>query len=172
MSILQTPRLRLRPYTPADLDALHALWTEPAVRKYLFDDELVTRDFVENEIASSTAHFAAHGYGQWIFEAKGEGTLVGFGGYRAFFEPPELQLLVGLVPACWGQGYAAEGLGALIRYGFETLGFDEILACADVPNAASRRLIERLGFRFRDRAIRDGADTMCFTLARGDAGQD
>ena len=166
--LLDTPRLHLRPCTASDLDALYRLWNDPAVRRYLFDDEAVERAFVTRQIAASEADFAAHGYGLWVIEEQAAGALVGFGGYRPFFDPPELQLLIGLAPPCWGQGFATEAYHALLRYGFDGAGFDAITACADAPNAASIRLIERLGFRFRDRGLRDGLDTICYTLARAD----
>jgi RimJ/RimL family protein N-acetyltransferase len=38
---IETARLRLRPVTKADVDELHALWSSPKVRKYLWDDEVI-----------------------------------------------------------------------------------------------------------------------------------
>ena len=45
--------------------------------------------------------------------------LVGFVGFRPFFDPPELQLLYGLLPAYWGRGLATEPAGAPMRYVLE-----------------------------------------------------
>jgi RimJ/RimL family protein N-acetyltransferase len=39
--ILETARLRLRPFTYADVDVLHAQWTDPDVRRYLWDGRVV-----------------------------------------------------------------------------------------------------------------------------------
>ncbi|HEX2728483.1 MAG TPA: GNAT family N-acetyltransferase, partial [Rubrobacteraceae bacterium] len=41
---ITSARLRLRPLVPNDLDAVHRLWTEPEVRKYLWDDEIISRE--------------------------------------------------------------------------------------------------------------------------------
>ncbi len=47
----------------------------------------------------------------------------------------------------WGQGFATEAVGALLRFCFEDLNLHRLTAYTDVRNASSRRLLERLGFR-------------------------
>lgn len=79
---IETARLFLRPYTRDHLDALHRLWTDPDVRRYLFDDEIMERAWVAAEIEHSLACFEAHGFGQWAMFLKGHDALIGFGGYR------------------------------------------------------------------------------------------
>ena len=59
----------------------------------------------------------------------------GFLWIQTFFEPPELQLLYGLLPAT-GHKVATEAARAMIEFGFGELGFDRIAASADNPNAA------------------------------------
>ena len=54
---LHTARLRLRPLAPADREALHALWTEPAVRRYPWDDRVIDLATVDGVIERSTASF-------------------------------------------------------------------------------------------------------------------
>ena len=48
--------------------------------------------------------------------------------------------------AFWGQGYAAEAAGAALDYAFDTLGEDAVWAQTSTSNAASTKLMERLGF--------------------------
>ena len=165
---IETARLLLRPYTLDDLDALHRLWTNPDVRRYLFDDEIMERQWVAAEIEHSRACFETDGFGQWAMFLKGHDTLMGFCGYRAFHDPPELQLVYGLAPAYWGQGLAPEAARSLIRYGFETLGFDEIIASTDAPNTASIRVMEKAGMTFQKRIPIDGLDTIYYVISRSD----
>ena len=165
---IETARLRLRPYRPADLDALHALFTDPGVRRYLLDGEVVSRDWVAGEIRASMELFARRGGGQWALFPRGEHALIGFCGYRHFHRPPELQLLYGLVPARWNRGLASEAARAMIRYGFEEQGLDAVVASTDAPNAASIRVMEKVGMRFERRAVVGGLETVVYTLARED----
>lgn len=163
---IETDRLLLRPLAPADAEAMHALWTDPAVRRYLFDDEIIPRAVVDDEIAGSARLMAARGYGLWAVRLRDTHEIVGFCGYRFFHEPPQLQLLYGLAPAYWRRGLATEAARAMIRYGLDVNGFERIIASADAPNVASHRVLERAGMRFMKRETVNGLDTVYYELAR------
>ncbi|MDH4351518.1 MAG: GNAT family N-acetyltransferase, partial [Gemmatimonadota bacterium] len=47
----------------------------------------------------------------------------------------------------WGRGYATEAAGAMLRYGFETLGLRRLYACHFARNPASGRVLEKVGMR-------------------------
>jgi ribosomal-protein-alanine N-acetyltransferase len=164
--MIETTRLRLRPFAAEDLDDLHQLWTDPEVRRYLFDGEIIPRERVEAEIAASISHFETHGFGLWSVFPKDSYELIGFCGYRFFHDPPELQLLYGMSPARWGRGLTTEAARAMIRYGFEELGFTRIIASADAPNAASLRVMEKSGMAFEKQILIGGLNTVCYALAR------
>lgn len=115
------------------------------MRRYLLDGQIVSRAWVEDEIRRSAARFEAGGAGLWTLLERDAPRLVGFVGFRPFFEPPELQLLYGLAPEHWGRGLATEAARAAITYAFRDLGFPEVRAATDVPNAASIAVLERLG---------------------------
>ena len=144
---IETERLLLVPFEPRDLDALFALFTDPAVRRFLLDGGIVEREWVVEEIAASTTRFATDGCGLWTIRRRASPGIVGMTGFRPFFEPPELQLIYGLLPEHWGCGLATEASGAVVRHALDVLGLDEIIAAADTPNHASFRVMERLGMR-------------------------
>jgi ribosomal-protein-alanine N-acetyltransferase len=162
--VLRTPRLVLRPFASSDATELHPLFTHPGVRRFLLDDEIVPPAWVEAEIAASSASFAEHGFGLWT--ARLDHVLIGFAGFRPFHDPPELQLLYGLHPDYWHRGLATEAAAAVLTYGFEALRFATITASTDAPNAASVRVMERLGMRFQKRIDRGGLDTIYYELDR------
>ncbi len=66
----------------------------------------------------------------------------------------------------WGQGLAAEAARVLIRYGFEALGFNEIIASTDASNEASIRVMEKAGMTFQKRVLLDGLDTIYYVISR------
>lgn len=161
-----TGRLCLRPLTPADADALHRLLIQPGVRRYLLDDEVIARDRAQFFIDTSVASFAANGHGLWKASIRGSEALVGFCGFWRFHEPPRLELLYGLGDEHCGKGFATEMAAAMIRYGFETLGFDQIEASTDAPNAASVAVMGRAGMTFWKRGVTDGRDTIYYAADR------
>jgi ribosomal-protein-alanine N-acetyltransferase len=163
---IETARLRLRPFTTDDIDGLHRLWTDPGVRKYLWDDEVISRQQVSSVVDESMSLFEASGFGLWgAFPREGE-TLIGFCGYWFFHDPPQLQLLYGVAPSHWGKGLAAEAARAVIKYGFEELSFDRVIASADAPNLASLRVMEKAGMTFDKRLPVNGLDTVYYAISR------
>jgi ribosomal-protein-alanine N-acetyltransferase len=162
---IDTERLRLRPLTPPDLDALHGLLIQPGVRRYLLDDEIIPRERTQSFIDISVASFDANGYGLWGATAKGSEGLVGFCGFWLFHEPPRLELLYGLGDDSRGKAFATEMAVAMIRYGFDSLGFTRIEASTDAPNAASVAVMERAGMNFWKRDVTNGLDTIYYAVS-------
>ncbi len=168
MSALQieTARLRLRLWTREDLDELHRMWTDPQVRKYLWDDQIIARELAEEVIASSLADFAAHGLPMLaIYEKKAE-PMIGFCGLRFFGEEKEVEILYGLYPSYWGRGYATEAARAMLRYGFEKAKCQRLYAGTDPPNAGSIRVMERLGMVFDKRIQVNGQEAVYYVMER------
>lgn len=167
--VLETDRLVLRPYRHQDVDVLHALFVTPGVRRHLFDDQVMPREWVTVEIEDSLRSFRDRGCGQFTFRRRDDDRPIGFGGYRDFHQPPELQLLYAIAEKFWNRGYASEAAAALICWGFEELGFERIVASADAPNAASLRVMEKCGMHFDKRVALHGPhDTVYYALERRD----
>ncbi len=145
MTAIETARLVLRPLAAEDVDALHGMIQVEPVRRYLCDGELLPRASVEGWRAASEALFRRAGVGLWCVRERGREPLVGFTGFAEFYEPPALELIFALAPSCWGRGYAVEMARAAIAQGFTRAGLTTIRASTDEPNAASIRVMARLG---------------------------
>lgn len=179
---LETPRARLVPLGVADVEAVHALWTEPDVRRFLWDGEIITRARALEVLEAMAAHFRDRRFGLWgvcVREAASppavpprpavqgglERRLAGFAGCRPW-ATGEPELLYGLHPAWWGQGLATEACEAVLAHVFDTLGHRLVFAAADPPNVASTRVMERLGMIFDRRTEMHGLDTVVYRLSR------
>lgn len=169
MHELDTERLRLRAFAVEHLDALHALWTDPDVRRYLWDDRVISRERAAKVIADSEHNFEERGFGFWAMLLRAEGdALIGFCGYRLFEETGEPELLYGILPRFWGKGLVSEAAHAVIRDGFERCGFQRIIAATDTPNQSSVKVMQRLGMLFLKRGKFHGLDTVFFELSPAD----
>jgi [ribosomal protein S5]-alanine N-acetyltransferase len=156
--LLSTERLVLRPVTADDHAALLAHWTQPDVRRFLFDGAALSAAEVAETIEESIGHFAARGFGIWLIElgsgaglagtASGPGGtasgLAGTAGLRPL-EESGLEIFYSLAPGAWGHGYATEAARAVVEYGLGPLGLPEVLAEVDEGNAASVAVVKRLG---------------------------
>ena len=148
--MLSTERLVLRPVTADDHAALLAHWTQPDVRRFLFDGAALSAAEVAETIEESIGDFAASGFGIWVIELgsgaalAGSAPLVGTAGLRPL-EEAGLEIFYSLAPGAWGHGYATEAARAVVEYGLGPLGLPEVLAEVDEGNAASVAVVKRLG---------------------------
>ncbi len=166
---LGTKRLELRPSDWDDLDALHRLWTDPDVRRWLWDDAAIPRERAAQVIEESLGSFDAHGFGVWTLRERAAGArgLAGFVGLRFVEGSDEIELLYGLAPGVWGRGYASEASRAVLDHAFGELGVERVAGRVDTPNADSVRVLERLGMEPEGERPVDGRPTLHFAISRG-----
>ncbi len=146
---VRTDRLVLRPLADEDVDAFAALNADPRVMERF--PATLSRAETEDLVGRIRANLAMHGYGVWAVEVPGRARFIGIVGlHRATFEAPFtpcVEVAWRLAAEHWGQGYATEAARAALRFGFEELGIEEILAWTTPGNVASWRVMEKLGMR-------------------------
>jgi RimJ/RimL family protein N-acetyltransferase len=107
-----------------------------------------TREEMEADLERYERHWQEHGFGLWAAEEKETGTLIGRVGlayHRLWPDDPEVGWLI---DTPWqGRGLTTEAGEACLRYGFDELGFERIVSICTAENAASRRVMEKLGPR-------------------------
>lgn len=162
---MESDRLVLKPFEESDLDALHALWTEPEVRRYLWDNRELSRDETAEILRRSRDMFAEEKTGLLAVRAPGSDELIGFGGFWYFGEPPQRQILFGLAPDHWGMGLASDLARLLIAHGHDVLGDDEVIGATDSSNISSQRVMEKAGMSYQ-RRDRGGSRDMMYFIAR------
>jgi RimJ/RimL family protein N-acetyltransferase len=146
-----TRRLALVPATLDDLDAVWALWRQPEVRRYLFDDIPVTRERASDALRRGLGDGEI---GIWIVRGQAEAVVIGTVGLlRTTIAVPHdadflgsIEVLAAFAPHVWGRGYAIEALEPLVAHAFGTLALARLVAVADIPNEASDRMLRRLEF--------------------------
>lgn len=165
---LETSRLRLRPCGVEDLWRVHELWTDEGVRRFLFDGRAISTDEARSFVEASVANFERDGYGLWLAFARVGDSLVGFAGLlRSEEETPNL--VYGIRPALWGEGYATEAAGAVLSYALERLALSKVKADVDEDNVESVRVLEKLGMKSVRRASVEGRPLLYFELSSTEA---
>jgi RimJ/RimL family protein N-acetyltransferase len=161
---IETDRLRLRLFQPQDLDELASMFSDPQVMRYVADGKPAGREVAEKALTSVIDHWRRHGFGRWAAEDKETRQFVGFGGLRSLFGMPEV--VYHFAPAHWGKGLATELGRASLRYGFEEHRFEKIVAIAKPENAASIRVMEKLGMHYEMNTRYYDIDVVQYALAR------
>lgn len=161
---LRTARLVLEPFEPRHLDFLHRLWTDPRVRRYLWDDVTIARERAALEIGKSLASFHDDGFGMLVARDTADGREAGFCGLRRFGEGGDVEMMYGLAPERWGRGLATEAGREMLRWAFEDFRLARLYARTDPPNEASVRVMQRLGMDFVRRVEEHGLDLVYYVM--------
>jgi RimJ/RimL family protein N-acetyltransferase len=144
---LETERLRLRQWKPADCAPFAALNADPKVMEYF--PSLLTRESSDGMADRCESLIAERGWGLWAAETKADRAFIGFIGLHIPSADlpfsPCVEVGWRLAFAYWGKGLATEGARAALRVGFERLDLSEIVSFTAVGNRRSRAVMERLG---------------------------
>jgi aminoglycoside 6'-N-acetyltransferase len=163
---LHSPRLILRNFSEADLDAFIGYRNIPEVAKYQGWKIPYTRE-LGLKFIEEMKNMEAPKQGRWLqlgIELKEMGELIGDIGLR-IKDSDARQAVIGytITSAHWRKGYATEILTCLLEYLFDDLDMHRVAADCDVENVASWRTLEKLGFRreahFVESYLVDGAYT-------------
>ena len=143
--ILETERLRLRPFRRSDFDAYAALYADPEVLRHLGGGMAPwDRGRAWRHLAFVMGHWQLCGCGAWAVERHEDGAFLGVAGFSAPEGWPGLELAWMLARRFWGYGYATEAARAALRCGFLDWRQDRIISLIHPENRASIRVAERL----------------------------
>lgn len=151
--LLETDRLRLRRFTEDDLDALAALDGDPEVMRHISGGIPRTRsEIAERILPAYIAYYdESPEFGFFVAEDRRTGRFLGWFHFRPYKgDEAEIELGYRLIRDVWGQGLATEGSCALILRGFTTLDVPRVVATAFKANAASQRVMEKVGLRHEE----------------------
>jgi RimJ/RimL family protein N-acetyltransferase len=145
---VETARLRLRLFIPADLDRLCEITRHPEVMRYIGYGHPLSREETLTNLNMIMNAFRRRGYGRWALEWRDTGELIGYCGLSSGNPEVGVELAYLLARKEWGKGLALEAGRAALRYGFEKLGRNSISGLTLHDNQRSRRVLERLGMKF------------------------
>jgi [ribosomal protein S5]-alanine N-acetyltransferase len=142
---LETARLRLRPYTKADIPALLPLI---GAREIAAMTVRIPHPYTENDANEFMAKTQTDGEVRLGIRLRGDESLIGGVGLRLDPQHQHAELGYWLGVPYWGHGYATEASREMMRYGFEELKLHRIYASHFGHNPVSGRVLRKLGMRY------------------------
>jgi ribosomal-protein-alanine N-acetyltransferase len=144
---LVTERLRLRAPHARDGAALLGVLGDPEVTRYHNMPTLTTLAEAEAALDRLEQRYAARDTIRWAIELVEHGVMIGTVGLLRFdFEHGRAEVGYEIARRWWGRGLAPEAVAAVLRYGFSVVGLHRIEAGVLPENAASVRVLQKLGF--------------------------
>lgn len=146
--VLETPRLLLREFTDDDLPFVLRLLNEPSWLRFIGDRGVRTLDDARRYLDDGPRKVQAlHGFSLWCVVPRETGLPVGMCGLIRRDTLPDADVGFAFLPEAWGKGLATEAAAAVLAHARDVLGLRRVLAITDPENAASIRVLERIGLR-------------------------
>ena len=169
---LETERLVLRPFCEGDLDVYASMLADAEVVRYLGDGRTCDREEAWRRLAMLLGHWELRGYGMWaVAERARPDRMLGRAGFYFPEGWPGFEIGWTFARSAWGRGYATESARRALEFGFAELGRDEVISVIHPDNAASIRVAERIGERFKGHASVRGEDRLVYCVRKSLAGR-
>jgi len=160
--VIQTERLVGSRPVAGDVDALAAIVQDLRVIEWLWPDTQAPRP--EHMLARFRRHWDEHGFGPWIFRERASDDPIGYGGLQhALVEDTrEVELLYAVTSTRWSEGFATE----IARAALTDTDITDPVCFTRTDNPASRRVMEKAGFRYERDFERAGLPHVLYRLMK------
>jgi len=148
LPIITTPRIVLRWISEDDIDSLYEIFSNRHVMRYWSSEPLADREAaadLQREIAGGNENETMF---KWGLALRDSNTVIGTTTlFNLNLDNGRAELGYAMSHAHWGKGYMNEALKALVSHAFEAMDLRRLEADVDPRNAASIRVLEKLGFQ-------------------------
>jgi RimJ/RimL family protein N-acetyltransferase len=171
--MLQIPRIATRSFTmrgfrEGDVEDLYAILLNPEVLRYFPSTDSPSLERVKKLVQSQQAHWDEHGYGWWALADHGSDALIGWCGLNVLPDTDEVELKYLLAEETWGRGIATEASLISLTKWISDTEIEEVIGLVHPENIASRRVLEKVGMTFIERAKYFGIDVLRYVIGRAD----
>ena len=164
--MIETERLKMRQLTRDDLPWLIEMRTRPEVSRYLGGVKLQNPGSISSRLDFYIACYEKFGFGNCAMLWKETGEPIGFSGLQPLEDTGEIEVGYSLQPEFWRKGIGYECAMGWLRYGFETLGLERIVAIAVKENIGSWRIMEKCGMHYEGDQEHYGLPVVYYAISK------
>lgn len=161
---IETRRLILRPFEPADVEAAFGWFGDPVVMRFTCTGPDKSIEETRTRLTYFENHQQTHGFSKWVILDAASGVAIGDSGLLVLPECGWIDLGFRLAQPYWGQGFATEVATAWVRAAFDEYRIHRLGAFVHPENVASIRVLEKLGFHAERRDTVMGMESIVFSL--------
>lgn len=147
---LNTKHLTLKEFKKEDLKRLTEITNDYEAVKYFPGKKPWPKKRAKKELHGIIEHWKKKGYGRWALVHKKDNNLIGWCGLEYLKELGETEIGFLLDKKYWNRGLATEAALETLRYTFQEVKLERLIALAFPENAASRRVMEKIGMIYTE----------------------
>lgn len=166
MDEVETRRLQLRVCQLSDLETLWHMYNDTDVLHYFRHRWIETTDAMLPVLDCFADHWQQHRYGMWMLYHKQQACIIGQCGFFALERGFEAELIYLIAKEYRHQGFAIEAVRASLRYAFDELGLERIVALVQADNTAAQWVLKAIGMYPEYLACYDEHDLLCYVTSR------
>jgi RimJ/RimL family protein N-acetyltransferase len=163
--IFETERLYVRHLRPQDLDALHVLYSDPAIMEFIRPP--LVKDETMKILDEQLLQYALEpGLGRFMIVDKTSDTFVGLFMLRMNDDKEGVEIGYSFRKQDWGIGYATEIVTKGVEYAFAFTSFKTIYAITHLLNGNSKKVLLKCGFNYCCDIDEDGKQSNLFSIEK------
>jgi RimJ/RimL family protein N-acetyltransferase len=143
--LLRTERLMLRPFAFADLNAMHGVFSDPEVMRYVPGGPRDRKGSLAR-LRSLIDHQEKHGFSKWAVVTRTSRQVIGDCGLQYLADGSDIELGFHLSRAHWSHGYATEAGRACLAWALAERP-ERVVAIVDPANMQSIRVLRKIGMQ-------------------------
>ena len=165
--IFETKRLYVTKWQPRDLNALHELYNDPAIKEFILPKLTLeeTRHIFENQLNLYSVQFP---FGRYFIVEKISKKFIGLLLFKNDNKKGSVEIGYSLIKNQWHKGYATEIVKASINWIFEQDRFLSISAITELHNENSKNVLLKCGFQPEENFTENGEEMNLFELLKKD----
>lgn len=166
--IVETERLKFRPFVADDLPLLIEQRSDPEVNRYLGGIERQNAEALAKRMEFYMACHTSHGFGVCPMLSKETGEMIGTAGIQPLEDTGEIEVGYSLIKTEWGKGLGTEAARGWLDFGFNTAGLNRIVAIAVIDNTSSQHIMEKLGMQYEKTEEHYGNECVFYAISKDD----
>ncbi len=162
--MLETDRLRLRPFVRDDLDETAAMLGDPETMRYYPAPK--SREESLGWIEWNLRLYAEHGFGLWVLELKETGEFAGDCGLipQTIEGSEEIEIGYHVVRRLWRRGLASEAAAACRDHARDVLGLQRVVSIINPENVPSQGVARKIGMELDREIVKWGERQLLFAM--------
>lgn len=164
--MFETQRIFIRKFTLGDLDELVRLRSDQEVIKYIGGRTLQSPEAIAKRLKFYVECYDKFGFGMSAMILKETGEMFGWSGLQPLEDTSEIEVGYGMAKQFWSKGLGFECALAWLKFGFEQIGLERIVAIAIPENKNSRRIIEKCGMKYEKTEMHYGSECVFYAVSK------
>ena len=165
--IVETDRLIIREFEVDDVLSLYKIESDPRIIEFIPWSKLSNLNETRKQINKYISSYKKNKLNSWAVVIKETKEAIGITQLIYSNKIKGVEIGTKISPDYWSMGYASELSKAIVDYGLNKLGIDEIIAVTDINNAGAIKSLINMGMTLKKYGYYNGAEAVFYSLQRG-----